>query len=168
MPRSSIGALSLLLSLAMSLISAAGAGDAWGDPLQNVLAVKLTMPEPGAGTVACGLSRAPLEAAFFAPLARRGVEAVTSGTGYRIFLRATTIGYLEKTCVSYVEAQLLLTTRYQDAANQQERSGHVLLWSDGGLFASDARQHQGTLERAMGRLGDKLAARWDIANPGSN
>jgi len=44
-------------------------------------------------------------------------------------LGATTVGYLEETCVSYIEAQLLLTTRYQDTANQQERSGHVPLWA---------------------------------------
>ena len=60
---------------------------------------------------------------------------------------------------------MLLTTRYQDAANQQERSGHVQLWSDGGLFASDGREHLTvTLERGMRRLGSNLAARWDAAN----
>ena len=79
-------------------------------------------------------------------------------------MRTTTIAYLEETCVTYVEAQLLLTTRYQDAANQQERSGHVLLWSDGGLQASDKREHGATVERAMRRLGGGLAARWDAAN----
>jgi hypothetical protein len=66
--------------------------------------------------------------------------------------------------VSYIDAQLLLTTRYQDTANQQERSGHVQLWADGGLFASDGREHLATLERGMRRLGGNLAERWDAAN----
>ncbi len=161
MRRSSLGALALLLSLALW---AAGATGAWGDPLHNVRAVKLTMPEPGEAAEACGLSREALESAFFKPLAERGIQVVTSGTGYRLFLRAITISYLEETCVSYIDAQLLLTTRYQDAANQQERSGHVQLWADGGLFASDRREHSATLEREMRRLGGSLAERWDAAN----
>ena len=161
MARSSIGALVLLLSLALW---AAGATGARGDPLHNVRAVKLTMPELGEAAQTCGLDREALEAAFFKPLDQRGIEAVASGTGYRLFLRAVTIGYLEETCVSYIEAQLLLTTRYQDAANQQERSGHVLLWSDGQLLASDAREHATTLEHGMLKLGSALAARWDLAN----
>ncbi len=161
MRRSSVGALALLLTLALW---AAGATGAWGDPLHNVRAVKLTMPEPGQAAESCGLSREALESAFFKPLAERGIRIVTSGTGYRLFLRATTIGYLEETCVSYIDAQLLLTTRCQDAANQQERSGHVQLWADGGLFASDGREHAATLEREMRRLGGNLAARWDAAN----
>ena len=161
MGRSSVGALALLLSLALW---AAGATGAWGDPLRNVRAVKLTMPEPDEAAENCGLSRKALELAFFKPLAERGIEVVTSGTGYRLFLRATTIGYLEETCVSYIEAQLLLTTRYQDPANQQERSGHVQLWADGGLFASDGREHATTLEHGMLKLGSNLAARWDLAN----
>jgi len=148
----------LLLSLSLS------ATGAQGDPLHNVRTVKLTMPEPGEAGATCGLSRERLELAFFEPLAERGLEAAASGTGYRLFLRTTTIGYLEETCVSYIEAQLLLTTRYQDAANQQERSGHVLLWSDGGLHASDQREHGAAIERAMRRLGGNLAARWDAAN----
>jgi hypothetical protein len=161
MPRSLVGALALLLSLALW---AAGATGAWGDPLHNVRAVKLTMPEPGEAAEACGLSREALESAFFKPLAERGIQVVTSGTGYRVFLRAITISYLEETCVSYIDAQLLLTTRYQDTANQQERSGHVQLWADGGLFASDRREHSATLEREMRRLGGSLAERWDAAN----
>lgn len=161
MARSSIGALALLLSLALWAVGATGAR---GDPLSNVRAVKLTMPELGEAAQTCGLDREALEAAFFKPLAERGIQAVASGTGYRLFLRATTIGYLEETCVSYIEAQLLLTTRYQDTANQQERSGHVQLWADGGLFASDIREHLATLEREMRALGGKLAARWDAAN----
>ena len=161
MRRSSLGALALLLSLTFS---AAGPTMAWGDPLHNIRAVKLTMPELGEAAETCGLSREALETAFFEPLAERGIQVAASGTGYRLFLRATTIGYLEGTCVSYIEAQLLLTTRYQDTANQQERSGHVQLWADGGLFASDAREHLATLERGMRRLGSSLAARWDAAN----
>ena len=147
---------------------ATGATGAWGVPLRNVWAVKLTMPEPDEAAENCGLIRKALESAFFKPLAERGIEVVTSGTGYRLFLRATTIGYLEEACVSYIEAQLLLTTRYQDTANQQERSGHVLLWADGGLFASDVRELLATLEREMrarrqtgGALGrGQLRPRW--------
>lgn len=155
---SSLGALLLLLSLSFSPTQAQG------DPLSNVRAVKLTMPVPGEVGQSCGLDRDRLELAFFEPLAERGLEAVVSGTGYRLFLRTTTIAYLEETCVSYVEAQLLLTTRYQDTANQQERSGHVQLWSEGGLHASDKREHGAAVERALRAMGNALAARWDAAN----
>jgi hypothetical protein len=167
MARPSVGALALLLSLTLGAAvttGVTGVTAARGDPLGNVRAVKLSMPALGEAAEPCGLDRAALEAAFFKPLAQRGIEAVASGTGYRLFLRAVTIGYLEETCVSYIEAQLLLTTRYQDAANQQERSGHVLLWSDGQLLASDAREHATTLEHGMLKLGSALAARWDLAN----
>ena len=158
--RLSAGASALLLAVAL-LAPASGAR---ADPFANLLAVKLTMPALGEAAEPCGLDRAALEAAFFKPLAKRGIEAVPSGTGYRLFLRAVTISYLEETCVSYIEARLLLTTRYQDAANRQERSGHVLLWSDGQLLASDAREHGITLEHGMLKLGSALAARWDLAN----
>lgn len=158
MPRSLFGALSLLLALAP------WPAGAQSDPLHNVREVKLIMAEPGEAAQSCGLTRQALETAFFAPLAERGIRSVVSGTGYRLLLRATTITYLEESCVSYVEAQLLLTTRYQDSANQQEQSGNVELWTDGGLYASDSREHAATLERAMRRLGGALAQRWDAAN----
>lgn len=168
-----LGTQSLLLWLAplviapfvlAPLVLAPAAAVAQSDPLHGVREVKLTMPEPGEAGLSCGLDRRALETAFFEPLAGRGIRAVESGTGYRLFLRATTVTYLEGSCVSYAEAQLLLTTRYFDAANQQEQSGNVQLWADGGLFATDSREHAGTLERAMRRLGEKLAARWDVAN----
>ncbi len=161
MARSSVGALALSLSVALWM---AGADSARGDPFANLRAVKLTIPALGEAAEPCGLDRTALEGAFFKPLAQRDIEAVASGTGYRLFVRAITISYVEETCVSYIEAQLLLTTRYQDAANQQERSGHVLLWSDGQLLASDAREHGTTLEHGMLKLGSALAARWDLAN----
>jgi hypothetical protein len=155
---------SVLGALAVAWLLAPGVAVAQSDPLHNVREVKLTMPEPGEAGKSCGLSRQLLETAFFEPLAERGLRVVASGTGYRLFLRATTIAYLEESCVSYVEAQLLLATRYQDSANQQEQSGNVQLWADGGLFASDSREHGATVEREMRGLGRKLAARWDAAN----
>ena len=158
MPRSLLGALSLLLAL---MPWPAGAQS---DPLHNVREVKLTMAEPGEAARSCGLNRQALESVFFAPLAERGIRSVVSGTGYRLLLRTTTISYLEESCVSYVEAKLLLTTRYQDSANQQEQSGNVELWANGGLYASDRREHAASVERAMRRLGGEFAQRWDAAN----
>lgn len=154
----------LLGALFCVAVFAPGVAGAQSDPLHNVRDVKLIAAEPGEAGQSCGLSRQAMESAFFAPLAERGIRSVASGTGYRLLLRATTITYLEETCVSYVQAELLLTTRYQDAANQQEQSGNVQLWSDGGLFASDRREHAAALEREMRRLGGALAQRWDAAN----
>jgi len=133
-------------------------------PLHDVRVFKVTMPAPDEQGQSCGLERQALERAFFEPLGKRGLGTAASGTGYRLALRTTTIAYLEGSCVTYAEAQLLLATRYVDGVNQQEQSGNVLLWHDGGLYASDSREHAAAVERAMRTLGDDLGARWDAAN----
>lgn len=163
MRKSSLGALALLVGLGLQGLSS-GAAVAQSEPLHGVLVVKLSMPEPDAAGKSCGLDRTTLEQAFFEPLSKRGIQTAPSGTGYRLFIRATTISYLEGTCVSYAEAQLLLATRFFDPANKQEQSGNVLLWADGGLYASDSREHADTVKQAMRALAERLGQRWDAAN----
>lgn len=146
------------------LLLAPPAAVAQDQPLHDVRVVKVTMPEPDAQGQSCGLERQALERAFFEPLGKRGLATAATGTGYRLALRTTTITYLEGSCVTYAEAQLLLATRYVDGVNQQEQSGSVLLWHDGGLYASDSREHAAAVARAMRTLGEDLGARWDAAN----
>lgn len=157
------GIAALLLALALQAI-APGAAVAQGQPLQGVRVVKVIMPEPGEQGQTCGLERQALEQAFFEPLGKRGWGEAASGTGYRLFLRTTTITYVEGTCITYAEAQLLLITRYFGADGQQEQSGKVLIWADGGLYASDTREHAETVKRAMRGLAERLGARWDAVN----
>lgn len=163
MSRSLPGVAALLLALGLQGI-APGAAFAQGQPLHDVRVVKVTMPEPGEQGQTCGLARQALERAFFEPLGKRGWREAASGTGYRLFLRTTTITYVQDTCITYAEAQLLLITRYFDATGQQEQSGKVLIWADGGLYASDTREHAETVKRAMRGLGERLGARWDAVN----
>jgi len=157
------GVVALLSALALQMLTP-GAAAAQSQPLHDVRVVKVIMPEPGEQGQSCGLERQALERAAFEPLGKRGWREAASGTGYRLFLRTTTITYVEDTCVTYAEAHLLLITRYIDAAGQQEQSGKVLIWADGGLYASDTREHAETVKRAMRGLGEKLGARWDAAN----
>ena len=134
-----------------------GGGAARAEPLRDLREVKLTIAGFGDAGADCGLSPEALESAFFAPLGERGLRKVASGTAYRIFLRATTVVYLGKSCVSYVDAQLLLSTRDFDPSSRLERSGQVQLWYDGGLFISDRTAHAATLHSAFGQ---PLSASW--------
>jgi hypothetical protein len=148
-------------------LTVAGPGvmqDAQADPLTNVRAVKLNVADIGPMGQSCGLTKEAIEAAFFGPLRERGIRAVQSGTAYRIFVRATTITYLQESCVSYVDAQLLVSTRYADPANNMERAGNVQLWTQGGIHASGRNEHAATLSSAFRALGGSLGSAWDAAN----
>ncbi len=158
--------VTLMSSLVLSL-TAAGLGvmqNAQADPLTNVRAVKLNVGDIGPMGQDCGLTKDAIEAAFFGPLRKRGIRAVRSGTAYRIFVRATTITYLQDSCVSYVDAQLLVSTRYADPANKMERAGNVQLWTQGGIHASGRNEHAATLNSAFRQLGGSLGSAWDAAN----
>lgn len=159
-------ALALVVPLALSLVVplALWAGPAAADPLTDVRKLKLDVADVGSFGRSCGLNREDLGKALFEPLGERGVEAVRSGTGYRLFIRATTIAYLQDSCVSYVDAQLLLTTRFVSQANGEEEPGNVQIWTDGGLYASDRDEHAATLALALRQFGNKLAESWDAAN----
>ncbi len=162
--RSALRPLAGGLAAALLLSWTLWAGPAAADPLTGVRSVKLAVAEVGSFGRSCGLNRDDLGKALFEPLRERGVEAVTSGTGYRLFVRATTIAYLEDSCVSYVDAQLLLTTRYMNQANGEELPGNVQIWTDGGLYASDREEHAATLALALRQFGNKLAESWQAAN----
>ncbi len=138
--------------------------NAQADPLTNVRAVKLNVGDIGRMGQDCGLTKDAIEAAFFGPLRERGIRAVRSATAYRIFVRATTITYLQDSCVSYVDAQLLVSTRYADPANNMERAGNVQLWTQGGIHASGRNEHAAALNSAFRALGGSLGSAWDAAN----
>ncbi len=155
------------MSLLVLSLTVAGLGmmqNAQADPLTNVRAVKLNVGDIGPMGQTCGLTKDAIEAAFYGPLRERGIRAVRSGTAYRIFVRATTITYLQESCVSYVDAQLLVTTRYADPANNMERAGNVQLWTQGGIHASGRNEHAATLNSAFRQLGGSLGSAWDAAN----
>jgi hypothetical protein len=155
-----------LLVLVLSL-TVAGPGvmrNARADPLTNVRAVKLNVANIGPMGQDCGLTKDAIETAFFEPLRERGIQAVQSATAYRIFVRATTITYLQDSCVSYVDAQLLVTTRYTDPADSLERAGNVQLWTQGGIHASGRSEHAATVNSAVRGLAMTLGSAWDAAN----
>jgi hypothetical protein len=155
-----------LLVLVLSL-TVAGPGvmrNARADPLTNVRAVKLNVAKIGPMGQDCGLTKDAIETAFFEPLRERGIQTVQSATAYRIFVRATTITYLQESCVSYVDAQLLVTTHYADPANNLERAGNVQLWTQGGIHASGRSEHAATVNSAIRGLAMTLGSAWDAAN----
>ncbi len=158
---------SILMSLLVLSLTVAGLGmmqNAQADPLTNVRAVKLNVGDIGPMGQTCGLTKDAIEAAFYGPLRERGIRVVQSGTAYRIFVRATTITYLQESCVSYVDAQLLVSTRYADPANKMERAGNVQLLTQGGIHASGRNEHAATLNSAFRQLGGSLGSAWDAAN----
>ncbi|MEE8534903.1 MAG: hypothetical protein V3S45_02585 [Kiloniellales bacterium] len=146
------------------VLEAGGALAAQADALRNLREVKVSVADFGPYGEACGLDKAAMERAFFVPLAERGLTKVVSGTAYRILIRATNVTYVENSCVSYVDVQLLLNTRYFDPLIGAERPGRVQLWYGGGLFLSDRSEHAATLNSAFRGLGRNLGRDWDLAN----
>jgi hypothetical protein len=154
----------VLVAAGFALLPAGGSSGAKAQGLRDLREVKVGVADLGRYGEACGLNKETMEQAFFTPLAERGLGKVASGTAYRLFIRATSVTYVENSCVSYVDAQLLLTTRYFDPLTGGERPGNVQLWSRGGLYVSDQTEHAATLNTAFREMGKALGREWDLEN----
>lgn len=150
--------LSLALSIAVlalfALPEAARAGT-----LEKIRHVKVQVGKLDANHEACGLTRDAITEAFLAPVRKAG-PTVTESSAYFLFVRVTSVPYIEETCVSYADVALLLTERYFNPATGGEKTGLVRLWSAGSLHSSGTPEHAGASGRALGRLGDQVADAW--------
>ena len=81
----------------------------------------------------------------------------TDSSAYWVFIRATTLTYDENSCITNVDASLLVNTRYFDPGSASQLVGKVQLWSRGGLLISDITEHPSVVTNAFGDLGGLLA-----------
>lgn len=147
---------SIVLALA-GFLAAPFLSPAAASPLSGIEKVKVSIASPNEFGEDCGLVTSGLRRAFFEPLADQGVQQVTSGSAYRVYIRTTTLTYDERACLSYVDAQLLLSTRYFDPATRLEQPGTVQLWTRGGLYVSDIDEHAAAVNSALRGFGRMLA-----------
>src|SRR3546814_19817008 len=89
---------------------------------------------------ACGLEPNLILDSFKQPLTEKNIVIQESAHVW-IQLQATTLRYTGDVCITYIEALAVQNTRYFDRKTASERSGRVLLWSDGGLFVPGGSNH---------------------------
>src|SRR3546814_6693651 len=98
---------------------------------------------------ACGLEGSLILDSFKQPLGEKGIVVQQSAHVW-IQLQANTLRYEGDACITYIEARAVQNTRYFDRNTATERSGRVLLWSDGGLFVTGVSNH-GVTTNKIGR-----------------
>ncbi len=138
---------------------ALAAARAQGGAFEKIKSVKFFIVDFSEAGSACGLSKAALQEAFMAPAREQGL-AVTDSSPYWIFVRATTLIYSEKSCITHVDAAVLVNTRYFNPATLQDRSGRVELWSKGNLLVSDIKVHSVVVNNAFREMGRDFLTQW--------
>jgi len=130
--------------------------DAAEGALKNVSAVKFFIGDFNEFSTKCGLDKGQLKQAFMGRANGGGISE-TDSSAYWIFIRATTLTYDENSCITNVDASLLVNTRYFDPGSAAEMVGKVQLWTRGGLLISDITEHPAVVTNAFGDLGGLLA-----------
>lgn len=154
--------------VATALVSAAGAQTdvqpqprAIGGPLAAVNVVQMSVAPLSERARACGLDANVILDSFKQPLAEKDIVVQQSAHVW-IQLKATTLRYEGDVCITYVEALAVQNTRYFDRKTESERSGRVLLWSDGGLFVTGASNHGATTNVGWRDLSRSFMRKWEL------
>jgi len=132
-----------------------------GGPLAAVNVVQMSvapLSEPARG---CGLDAGVILDSFMQPLTEKGI-VVQQAAHVWIQLQATTLRYEGDICITYIEARAIQNTRYFDRKTESERSGRVLLWSDGGLFVTGASNHGATTNGGWRDLARSFMRKWQM------
>ncbi len=165
-PLQSCLAAAVLLSTA--LVSAAGAqtevqppSRVIGGPLAAVNVVQMSVAPLSDQARGCGLDSDLILDSFQLPLTEKGIVVQQSAHVW-LQLRATTLRYEGDVCITYVEALAVQNTRYFDRKTESERSGRVLLWSDGGLFVTGASNHGVTTNIGWRDLARSFMRKWEL------
>ena len=126
---------------------------------EKVTAVKFFIADFSEAGAACGLSKPALEKAFMAPAEAQGLQ-VSDSSSYWVYIRATTLLYGEKSCVTNIDAAAFVETRYFSPATLDERLGRVELWAKSDLLISDKRVHAVVVNNAFRESGRDFLGRW--------
>ena len=132
-----------------------------GGPLANVNVVQMSVAPLSDQAKGCGLDSNLILDSFKQPLAEQGI-VVQRAAHVWIQLQATTLRYEGDICISYIEARAIQNTRYFDRKTETDRSGRVLLWSDGGLFVTGAANHGVTTNIGWRDLARSYMRKWSM------
>ena len=132
-----------------------------GGPLAAVNVVQMSVAPLSELARACGLDSDLILDSFKQPLAEKGIVVQQSAHVW-IQLKATTLRYQGDICITYIEALAIQNTRYFDRKTESERSGRVLLWSDGGLFMTGASNHGVTTNGGWRDLARSFMRKWEL------
>ncbi len=128
--------------------------------LDKIRNIKFTIANLNDQSAACGLTEEDLRSAFLAPLQGSGIK-ITTSSAYFFYIKTTTVTYIEDTCITYVDAELLLTERYFNPATGSERTGLIRKWLRGGLRASGKAQHAKAVSDVFNDLGAEFRRVWE-------
>ncbi len=151
------GLLAAALLLAGSAQTAAPA--LAGGPLENARRFKLFLTDLSEASQACGLTPSAMSTAFMRSVRDGGIEIVES-SAYWLNVRATTIRYSPKVCITNLDARAQVNTRYFNPATIDEKEGRVELWARSLLLVSDVEEHGVQVNSALRGLGQSFLERW--------
>ena len=132
-----------------------------GGPLANVRVVQMTLAPLSEQSRSCGMDSKLILDSFKAPLTEAGI-VVQQAAHVWVQLKATTLRYDADICITHVEAVAVQNTRYYDRTTSSERSGRVLIWSDGGLFLTGTSNHGVTTNIGWSDLARSFVRKWQI------
>ena len=154
--------------LASALVSAAAAQTETqpqprviGGPLAGINVVQMSVAPLSEAAKGCGLDANLILDSFKEPLAQKGI-IVQEAAHIWIQLKATSLRYDNDICISYIDAAAVQNTRYFDRKTEAERSGRVLLWSDGGLFVTGVSNHGVTTNIGWRDLARNFMRKWEM------
>jgi hypothetical protein len=132
-----------------------------GGPLAGINVLQMSVAPLSDQSLECGLSPGLILDSFQQPLEEKGMVVQRSAHVW-IQLQATTLRYEGDVCISYIEALAVQNTRYFDRKTETDRSGRVLLWSEGGLFVSGAPNHGVTTNIGWRDLARSFIRKWEL------
>lgn len=154
--------------LSVVLVSAAGAQTETppetrviGGPLAGVNVLQMSVAPLSDQARGCGLEANLILDSVEQPLTEKGIVVQESAHVW-IQLQATTLRYEGDICITYIEALAVQNTRYFDRKTESERSGRVLLWSDGGLFVTGVSNHGVTTNIGWRDLARGFIRKWEL------
>lgn len=132
-----------------------------GGPLAGINVLQMTVAPLSNQSLECGLDSGQILDSFQQPLEQKGMVVQQSAHVW-VQLKATTLRYEGDICISYIEALAVQNTRYFDRKTETERSGRVLLWTDGGLFVTGATNHGATTNVGWRDLARNFTRKWEM------
>lgn len=132
-----------------------------GGPLAGVNVLQMSVAPLSDQARGCGLDPDLILDSFRQPLTEKGIVVQRSAHVW-VQLKATTLRYEGDICITYIEALAVQNTRYFDRKTESERSGRVLLWSDGGLFVTGLTNHGVTTNIGWRDLARSFVRKWEM------
>ena len=132
-----------------------------GGPLANVNVVQMTVAPLSDQSRGCGLESDLILDSFQQPLTEKGI-VIQQAAHVWIQLTAVSLRYDGDICITNIEARAVQNTRYFDRKTESERSGRVLLWSDGGLFVTGVANHGVTTNIGWRDLARSFMRKWEL------